>query len=192
MGALADPQYERYCLERAAFKTKQEAYKLAGYVPHRGNANRLDVRAEIKVRIAELIEENRRALGLRPEAILARLDRVGDANLADFYEEDGVTLKNITKLPREVTAALAGLEWTEDGRPKIKLHDAAQVNLALLKYLGMVPDPQEGNRSQTNIFNILNVDDQRALAEALEALPRGPATIGGPAPGERGTGGAAP
>lgn len=191
MGALADPQHERFCLEVAAFKSRQDAYKLAGYVPHRGNANRLGARKDVKDRIAELVEENRRAAGLRPEAILARLDRVGDANLADFFESDGKTLKNITQLPRALTAALAAIEWI-DGVPKVKLHDSTQVNLALLKYFGMIPGDEPGSRSQTNILNILNVDDQRALAEALEnALAGRPALADSQAQGERGAGGAA-
>lgn len=196
MGALADPQYERFCLERAAFKSPFDAYKLAGFVPHRGNCHRLNRRKDIRTRIAELVQENRRALGLRPEAILARLDRVGDANIQDFFEPvlddagkrtGAFKLKDITALPRELTACLAGIEFVA-GEPKLKLHDSTQVNLALLKHFGMMPDPASAP-NQTNIFNILNVDDQRALAEALEdSLPRGQARLDHAPQGERGAG----
>lgn len=196
MGALRDPQYEKFASELAELKSPIEAYKAAGYVPHRGNATRLARRREVQSRVCELLDEAAEFANIRRVRVLVEIDRVGRANLADFFEYDvesrSLRLKNIKKLPRELTAALSAIEFDENGRPKIKLHDKNQANFALLKYLGAMPDDDETAKRQVNIFNLLNVDDQRALAEALEALPGGPAIIDQPAQGERGAGGAAP
>ncbi len=188
-----DPQWRRMAEELAELKRPIDAYKNAGYVPHRGNANRLARTAEVQAYRDELMDAAAEFAAVRRVTVVNRIDRVGRANVADFYEADGVTLRNIKLLPRELTEALAGIDWAivgEDGegnavrKPIVKVHDKNQANFVLLKYLGALPDEPATN-NQTNIFNVLNVDDQRALAEALEALPGGPARVGGPAAGER-------
>jgi Terminase small subunit len=169
MGALADPRWERFCVERAGLKTVLDAYKAAGFAPNRGNAARFAARPEVVARVAELVEENRRVMGLRPETVLARLDRVATANLADFFETNDagqLKLKDITKLPRDLTAALSSIKFDNKGRPEVKLQDASAANFVLLKYLGGLVEPN--STREVNIFNLLSIDDQRILAEALE------------------------
>lgn len=185
MPALKNPQYDRFACELAELKPAIEAYKAAGFTPHRGNANRLAKRPEIQARVRELIEEAAEFSDIRRSRVLVEIDRVGRANLIDFFErvcvgkdEKGaeryeIRLRDITQLPRHLTAALAGLEWDETGRPKIKLHDKNQANFALLKYLGALPGDDGDRRGDTNIFNLLTLEDQRALAAALENLPGG-------------------
>lgn len=188
MAALKDPQYEKFASELAELKSPTEAYKLAGYVPHRGNANRLARRPEIRARVADLLEEAAEYADIRRTRVLVEIDRVGRANLADFFErvvvgkdDDGrdkyeIRLRDITTMPRQLTAAISGVEWDEAGRPKLKLHDKNQANFTLLKYLGGLPEPE---RNDVNIFNLLSVEDQRVLVSALEALSRGAPAAGG-------------
>lgn len=194
MAALKDPQYEKFASELAELKAPIEAYKLAGFVPHRGNANRLARRPEIKARVQQLLDEAAEYADIRRVRVLVEIDRVGRANLADFYEKvsigkDEVTgvekfeirLKDITSLPRHLTAAISGLEWDEAGRPKLKLHDKNQANFTLLKHLGGLP---EAERNDVNIFNLLSVEDQRIVVAALEAQSGGQAAIGSAVEGE--------
>jgi phage terminase small subunit len=176
MACLFPPQHERFAVELSLFKTPVEAYKLAGYVPDRGNARKLARKPFIQNRVAELVGLQAELAEIQGARVLVELWRVGRANVADLFEDDGVTLKNVKKLPRELTAALHSLEWDEDGKPKVKLHDKNQANITLLKHLGGLPEPE---RPSVNILNILSVEDQRALAEALEALPGGPSQPGG-------------
>lgn len=183
MPALKDPQYEKFASELAELKAPTEAYKLAGYAPHRGNANRLSKRPEIRARVAELLNEAAEYADIRRTRVLVEIDRVGRANLADFYErvslgkdEAGneqfeVRMRDITTLPRHLTAAIAGIEWDDAGRPKLKLHDKNQANFTLLKHLGGLPEPERNDH--TNIFNLLSVEDQRVVVAALEALAGG-------------------
>lgn len=182
MSALRDPQYEKYAQERAAQKSPIDAYKSAGYVPHRGNCYRMDRRPEIKSRVSELLNEAAEAANIRIERIMVEIDRVGRANIIDFFEvsdKDGekrLVLKDLTALPRETTAAIAGIDFDAEGRPKLKLHDRNQANFALLKMLGGLPDDREP--TQINILNALSIEDQRILADALQALPGGSGRAG--------------
>lgn len=198
-----DPQWRRMAEELAELKKPIDAYKAAGYAPHRGNATRLARQPEIRAYVEELMDEAAEFAGIRRVTVVNRIDRVGRANVADFYEIAGDTLtlqlKNIKELPRELTDALAGIEWQivgedTDGKPiramVAKLLDKNQANFALLKYLGGLPD--EPARTQVNIFSALSIDDQAALADLIEAFPAGPNRAGGETAGEHRPGGAAP
>ena len=178
------PQWRKFAEELAEGKAPIDAYKAAGYVPHRGNCYRLLRRAEVQAYLGDLLDEAAEFAGVRRLAVINRIDRVGRANVADFYESDGVTLKNIKDLPRELTDALAGIERDEDGRLKLKFWDKNQANLTLLKYFGGLPE-QEPTRVNVNLFSALPLDDQQALAELIEALPGGAREGGGGAAGER-------
>jgi Terminase small subunit len=205
--ALDNAKREAYARLRAENVPQLEAYRQAGYptaVDARGtevhNAGRLERRPDIAARIRYLANEATEFLGVKRVHVVNRLDRIGRANLADFFEplldDHGnrvkdrrgrpcFALKDITALPREITAALAGIEWDDDGQPKVKLHDQNQANIALLKYFGHIPDDDDRPQRTVNIFNVLSVDDQLALAAVLEALPAGAETIGGETAGER-------
>jgi len=187
MAALKDPQHEKFASELAELKAPIEAYKLAGYVPDRGNANRLARKPHIRARVAELLNEAAEYADIRRVRVLVEIDRVGRANLADFFEKISlgkdettgaekfeIRLRDITTLPRQLTAAISALEWDEAGRPKLKLHDKNQANFTLLKHLGGLP---EDNKPDLNIFNLLSVEDQRLVVSALEAFERGQKAI---------------
>jgi hypothetical protein len=163
-------------------KARTEAYKDAGFAPNTDNARRDANNPVIKARVAQLFAEAVEYRDVRAAAVVNRIDRIGRANLADFFDvvsdDSGhhYVLRNLKELPRELTAALSAIEWDDDGRPKIKLHDANQANFTLLKHFGGLPadDKADTVNNTLNIFAGLSVDDQRALAEALEALPAGP------------------
>lgn len=54
MPVLKNPRHERYAQELAKGKTLDEAYKLAGYSPNRGNATRLKANESVLSRVAEI------------------------------------------------------------------------------------------------------------------------------------------
>lgn len=188
MPALKDPQYEKFASELAELKAPIEAYKLAGYAPHRGNATRLARRPEVQARVNELLEEAAEFADIRRVRVLVEIDRVGRANLVDFFErvvtgqddkgrdKHEIRMRDITTLPRHLTAAIAAIEFDDLGRPKLKLHDKNAANFTLLKHLGGLPEPE---RNDVNIFNLLSVEDQRVVVQALEALSGGQGAVGG-------------
>ena len=184
------PQQEQFVRELVRLEmacdrqARGKAYISANYKPNPANARRLANTPAVKARYAEIFAEECERAKIRPEAIVLRIDRVGRANIADFYEFDPVTnrmaLKNIKDLPRELSEAIESIKYTEDGRPELKLLDKNQANFTLLKHFGGLPEA-DGPRTQVNIFNALSVDDQAALADLIEALPGGKAEPGNPA-----------
>lgn len=194
MPALQHVPYEVFSLAIAENQTLLEAHKAAGYVPDAGNAKRIRKRPEVRARIDELRREAAEFANVRRVRVVLEVDRVGRANIADFYEPEidettGVAtgrlqLRCILDLPRELAAAIQEIEMGADGQPiKLKLHDKNQANFTLLKYLGGLPEaPVQNNVS---IFNQLSIEDQRALADALQALPGGSGDADRETAGER-------
>jgi hypothetical protein len=159
-----------------------KAYEMAGYFPGssmESNARRLANSAEVKDRIAELFRDACQYRGITAIKVANRVDNVGAVNIADFYEEDGKTLKNIKTLPRNMTDAIESIEWTEDGvdadgnqkyRAKLKLFDKNAANFTLLKHFNGLPDLTPPAPSTTNNFlNVLSLDDQRVLLDFMLA-----------------------
>lgn len=173
MPALKDPQYEKFASELAELKSPTEAYKLAGYAPHRGNAARLAKRPEVRARVQELLDEAAEFADIRRVRVLVEIDRVGRANVKDFYR-NGVLIP-IDELPRPVAAAIKEVQ-VEDGKISgYIVHDKNAANFTLLKHLGGLPEPDRSDN--VNIFNLLSVEDQRLIVGALEALDRGPSAV---------------
>lgn len=182
MPALENVKHEAFALEVAEGRTLLEAHKAAGYVPDAGNAKRLRKRPEVRSRIQELLNEAAEFRNVRRVRVVLEVDRVGRANMRDYYEpeigEDGqptrrMKLRSLLDMPRELTAAIQEVEFGDDGQPvKLKLHDRNQANFTLLKYLGGLPEPETAKQN-VSIFNVLTFEDQRILADALEALPGG-------------------
>lgn len=164
-------------------KARAKAYERAGYLPNPHNARRLANRAPVKARFNELFQEACEYRNITAAKLVVRIDRVGRANLADLFEDDGRTLKNIKTLPRELSEALESIEWIEDGAdesgkprylPKVKLLDKNAANFTLLKHFGGLPEPAPPPASGlSGLFNALSVDDQQILLGVLEAIGRG-------------------
>lgn len=196
MGILANPQWELYARELVELELactdenmqarrgelRHQAYKKAGYSGNADNARRLANNRKIKLRFRELFAEALEYRDVRAAQVVVRIDRVGRANLADFLEPKldangkripgQFQIKNLTDLPRELTEALAAVEFDDAGQPKIKLWDKNQANFTLLKHLGGLPDesPKGGN---LNLLALFDVDDQRIIVEALKAIASG-------------------
>lgn len=178
MAALRNPRWEKFAQLRAERIPRRAAYMQAGFIPEPGNAKRLEQRRQVATRIKELVDEAASYTTVNRVRVVEELARIGLANLQDLYEPDGRTLRNITRLPRHVTAALAGLAFDSEGRLVAKLHDKTGALTTLLKHLGGLEDPD----MPTNVSNSLNVfalslEDQRTLASALKAIAASPGEV---------------
>lgn len=193
MPRLTDVRHERFCLELAELyfevpprpQPQLEAYRRAGFKPHRGNCYRLERRPEVAARLQELLAEQREFLDMRLVTALVRVNRIAMATVPAYYEKIGEALRtrDITELPPQLADAIAEIELDDDGRiRRLKLHDKMQALNVILKHFGAIPE--ETPKTEVNIFNALSVEDQRALADALEAISRGetPAIEGAAAP----------
>ena len=131
MSSIRNPKRERFALEYYAGKSPLEAMTLAGYVPAPANARRMANSPDVRKRVSELFEAERGFVAV--EAMRARRERecLAYSNIADYFEEkrdaDGrmtgkVGLKDFTKLPRALTAAIKEIKPTKLGFA-ITLHE---------------------------------------------------------------------
>jgi phage terminase small subunit len=180
MAPLKNPQDEKYAVERASGKKAIEAYRLAGFRPHRGNAARFERYRHIAARVAELQREAAELAGLSLARVLIEYGRIALADVTAFYENDGLTLRNIKSLPPELRSVFAGMKFDSEGRIELKTNDK-QTALAVI-YRHLAGQPAEERAPDVNILNVLSLDGQRALAEALEALGGGRGDAGGGTP----------
>ncbi len=188
MPACRDPQHERFARELSeeylkippSSKPVFEAFKRAGFAPHKGNATRLAKRPEIKARVRELLDEYREYVDIRPVKCLVRVDRIADAKMPDYFADDGKTLVNLKELSPRLAEAIKKLKFDDKGNvEEFELHDKNQANFTLIKHFGGMPEPEH---NEVNIFNVLSIEDQRVLADFIEALAkRSRSTIAGTA-----------
>lgn len=100
MPALKNARHEAFARELAKGKTADEAYKLAGFKPDRGNASRLQQKDSIRQRVTELLEweqtVERKAtekaidkLAITKERVLAELAKIGFSDIRKAIKWQG-------------------------------------------------------------------------------------------------------
>lgn len=183
MGALEHVKHEAFALAYAEGITLLEAHKAAGYAPDAGNAKRLRKRADVRARIAELRREAAEFANVRRVRVVLEVDRVGRANTKDYYDDEG-NLIPIHKLTRELAAAIQEVVIEDNRIVGYKLFDKNQANFTLLKYLGGLPEAPAA-QANVSVFNLLSIEDQRVLADTLEAIGGRASDADQPATGER-------
>lgn len=72
MPTLKNPRHERFAQELAAGKTQGDAYQVAGFKPHRGNAHALVQQQHISDRVAELLSARQAAEAKATEIAIER------------------------------------------------------------------------------------------------------------------------
>lgn len=73
-GPLKNARHEKFAQERAKGKSVDEAYSLAGFKPHRGNAHRLSTNESVRARVAELQHRAAEKAVVTANDIAAQLD----------------------------------------------------------------------------------------------------------------------
>ncbi len=140
----------------------------AGYNPNRAKetASELVTKSNIKKKIEELLAKRASKLDLKAEEVIERIRRNAESNMADYFEPDG-SLKNITELPRHISAAICKIKVDEyaggtgDGerrqviRTTFELNDQLKAQDMLMRHLGAYNDK-------------LKVDVTADLAEILD------------------------
>jgi phage terminase small subunit len=185
MGRLRNPKRERFAVEVASMTPLDRAYVLAGYRDSqwaRPNGSRLAHEPEVAKRIQELRDEFRASAALSVEYLQRLLLPVAEANVLDFFkfENDKLVPKNLSELKREHTAALAAIKVDEEGTVDLKFHNKNEAVNILLRSIGGIVEKHEydakpGLADRLNAARLrlenLGIEDQRVLADALEALP---------------------
>lgn len=188
MGRLRNPKRERFAVEVASMVPVGRAYVLAGYRDSswaRPNGSRLAYEPQVAARIEELRGEFRKSAALSVEYLQALLLPVAEANVLDFFKSENGELvpKPISELKREHTAALAAIKVDKTGTVELKFHNKTEAVNVLLRSIGAITERHEHDhayafgtglgerldRARQRLAN-LRLEDQRALADALESF----------------------
>lgn len=164
MPILSDRRYEDFAQRLANGEDRTEAYKSAGFDGQRANARRASNYPQVKARVAELGARACELADITRASTLVEVDRVARANITDFFEavevrkgkqvEIEYRLRDLTKLPRALTAAISAIEWNRDGMPKIVLHPKVSALDKLGRNLGL----WQGD-VQANLLGVVTLDD---------------------------------
>lgn len=169
MGILKNARHERFAQRLAAGKTADEAYRLAGFKPNRGNAATLKANQSIQDRVEEILSlaaarveitqgnvlaelakigfaDIRRAVNWYSQANVAQID--GDADTEALLDEgelrfavaNQVELISSDKIDDDTAAAIAEVKMTDKGGLSLKLHDKRAALVDIGRHLGMFKD----------------------------------------------------
>ena len=160
MPILPNARHERFAVERAGGKSADEAYILAGYPKHGGNAHRLSKNDAIVSRIEEIQSLRIKTAGITVDRLLQEYASIATADLGDILEwheskavlvrdpdtgeevtrlVQGVFMKASRELPKSVTAAIAEIAQTKDGL-RVKLHSKTAALDSLARIMGQFRD----------------------------------------------------
>lgn len=154
MPVLSNAKHERMAQAMAKGKTATEAYVIAGYKNHDGNACKLS--AKVRGRVEEIIGKAAEKAGVTIERVLGELALIGFSNMQDYMRSgsNGDPYLDFSELTREQAAALVEVtvEDFKDGRGegardvrrvKFKLADKRAALVDMGKHLGMFVEKHE-------------------------------------------------
>jgi Terminase small subunit len=150
---LKNPKHEKLAREFASGTSMNEAWRAIGYDPEKNNnAWRTFQRPEIRSRVEYLRAEFNKMAGISLAALQARWLRFADANLISFFEADEcgkMRMRDLTKLPRAITAPISELNIDKDGGIKLKLVDKLHALDSLAKTIGAFAPENDPGRGMT-------------------------------------------
>jgi hypothetical protein len=175
---LKNPQHEKLAREFAAGASMADAWRAIGRNPAIGNQSRAFRRPEIQARVEYLRGEFNRMAGISLAALQARLLRIADANVVNFFETDErgrMHLRDLTALPRSVTAPIAELRLDADGAVKVKTCDKLHAIDSLLKTIGgFAPEgPEQGATLEDLVMRSMELRKEMHLS-VITGVPRAP------------------
>jgi hypothetical protein len=146
---LKNGRHERLARERAAGMSMADAWREThGREP--ANASRTFSRPDIQARVTFLREKFNDLAGLSLAALQARLLRIADSNVVDFFEmkDNKLRLRDLTTLPSTATGSISELAVDKDGAIKLKTADKLHAIDSLIKTV-MPQNPDEPGKGMT-------------------------------------------
>jgi len=141
---LRNPKHEAFAREVAANEpvfgergpALLAAMLAAGYVPALPNGRKLRNRPDVNARVLQLRKANAEFVCADIGRIVQEQASIAFADIRDFYDwkPDGLTLKDLSALPRTLTCAIRKIRFDKEGRAHIELHDKGAALAALQSY----------------------------------------------------------
>ena len=149
------PKQEKFCQEYMvdlnATRAYQDVYGCA-YKSAKDNASRTIAIDSVQKRIAGLKQEAAEASGVTQQMLIDEYKKIGFANIQDYLDA-GNSIKDISKLPRDLTAAVESIQsdirhdgGDSDGyteKVKLKFYDKLKGLSDLGRHLGLFEKDNE-------------------------------------------------
>jgi phage terminase small subunit len=184
---LKNLRHERFAQELANGKTAAEAYAIAGYEAHDGNASRLRGDERVRARVEQLLEAAALRVEISQSRVLAELAKIGfsdirrvvawhsQANVAlidndadtealieegelRFAVQNQIELLSSNDIDEDTAAAISEVSMTEKGTIKVKLHDKRGALVDIARHLGMFNDKLQLSGDLTVVINKPHAD----------------------------------
>jgi hypothetical protein len=174
MPALANSTHEAMVRDVAGGMSEYDAWRAAGNQSR--NYTRFFSRPEVRDRLAELRAQFNERSAISLAYLQAQLLRLTKADVGNYLEKaphsTRLRVKDITALPPELRACIAEVTIDKNGTMNFKLHDKTKAIEALIKTVQpTVP------LVQLNLFDGIDLEEQRAMSEGLKAVARDPSGI---------------
>lgn len=152
---------EEYVIDKNATQAALRAgysKKTAGVIGNE-NLKKPEIAAAIKVLLGKMAEES----GISAERVLKEYAKIAFAEMSDFANWNGKTikLKDSKELTSEQRAAVAEVTQTQSGL-KVKLHDKKGALDSLARHLGLFVDKIQ--------INLSNMTDEEIIAAMQKAV----------------------
>ena len=174
MAELEDPQQELACQKRADGLSQKAAYAASGYADGK-NGPRFFRQKQVAKRVREIVARRAVLADLDDAWVLARLKRIADVNLDDYYahNDKGERIHiDLTQVPREKMAALAEVyeeidEFDRIRKTRIKpISSVAAIEL-IGKHIGMWPNRSQAQKAADDEAGRMPYDDLLELAARI-------------------------
>jgi phage terminase small subunit len=163
---LTDKQ-RRFCEEYLIDLNATQAAIRAGYSEKTAHSigNENLIKPEINTYISELQQKRSEKTAITAEMILQELAKLGFSDISNFYEDDGVTLRNVKELGNRLSAAISQIKVTEtthgtgkfqkkEVKTEFKLHDKLAALEKIARHIGFFEKDNDQNKAQVNIINL--------------------------------------
>lgn len=138
MPVLKKARHELFAQEVAKGAKLGAAYIAAGYKPNENNAARLKGTEMVSARIAEILAPSAARAAASVERIVQELERLSFSDITEALElrKNKIYVKDLKKLPKDVTACISSLKSTKDG-VEVRFHNKGSAIEMLMRHKGM-------------------------------------------------------
>jgi len=159
-----NPQEYTFIEEYFVSLNKSAAARAAGHSP--SYADKIMRRPHVAAAMEQILHERSTTRNWIVDELIQKVT----ANLADFFEDDGRTLKNIKELPRELSGVVVGFEFDKFGNRNIKIIDKLGALTLLSKLLGMHTNKTEISGPKGAPIEVSEVDPRVTMMERLAEI----------------------
>lgn len=173
MSVLKNAKHEIFAQEMAKPGAKTlDALQKAGYAPQPAQGTRLTKNVKIANRIAEIQAPGAARVAASIDRITQELERLSLSDITEALEvrRNKVYLKDLKKLPKDVTACISALKSTKDG-VEVKFHNKTSALELLMRHKGMFKE-NINLTVEVSLLDLVNASMAPAAPKVIDHDPQ--------------------